>query len=102
MYYTYILLSPQAHKFYFGSSNDLKVRLKMHNDGKVKSTKPFIPWRLVWYGAFQTESEARRFEKYLKGGSGKSFAYKRLVSEALAKDFKLGRTGSPKSCRSVS
>lgn len=63
----------------------------MHNAGKVKSTKPHIPWKLVWYGAFSKEKEARDFELYLKTGSGKSFAYKRLVSEVLKKDFIDGR-----------
>lgn len=65
----------------------------MHNDGKVESTRPHRPWDLVWYGAFQTEKEARNFEKYLKTGSGKAFAYKRLVSVALEKDFSSGRRG---------
>ena len=96
MYYSYILLSSKSHIFYFGSANDLKKRLKLHNTGEVKSTKPHIPWELVWYGAFKTEKEARDFELYLKSGSGKSFAYKRLVSVALAKDFVAGRKGSPK------
>lgn len=63
----------------------------------VKSTKSHIPWKLVWYGAFETERQARDFELYLKGGSGKSFAYKRLVSVVLARDFKDGRKSSPKS-----
>lgn len=68
----------------------------MHNNGEVKSTKSHIPWKLIWYGAFSTEKEARDFELYLKTGSGKSFAYKRLVSVALEKDFAGGRKGSPK------
>ena len=56
-----------------------------------------MPWNVVWYEAFQTEKQARDFELYLKNGSGKSFAYKRLISVALAKDFIDGRKGSPKS-----
>jgi putative endonuclease len=97
MYYCYILLSSKSHIFYFGSAKNLKSRLKMHSSGEVKSTKPHIPWKLVWYGAFGTEKEARDFERYLKTGSGKSFAYKRLISVALKKDFAKGRKGSPKS-----
>ena len=68
----------------------------LHNSGQVKSTKPGIPWKLMWYGAFSTEKEARDFERYLKSGSGKAFAYKRLVPGALAKDFLNGRNGIPK------
>ena len=63
----------------------------MHNSGEVKSTKPHIPWKLMWYCAFEIEKQARDFEQYLKTGSGKSFAYKRLVSVALKKDFANGR-----------
>ena len=91
MHYTYILLSSKSHKFYFGSTNHLRHRVKLHNDGKVKSTKPHKPWELVWYCAFKIEKEARDFERYLKTGSGKSFAYKRLISVALARDFSGGR-----------
>ena len=97
MHYCYILLSSKSHTFYFGSTNNLKLRLNLHNNGKVKSTKAYLPWKLVWYSAFSTEKEARDFEMYLKTGSGKAFAYKRFVSDALAKDFLSGRVSSPKS-----
>ena len=96
MYYTYILFSRSKHKFYFGSAKDLHERLRLHNGGNVQSTKYGVPWILVWYGAFIRETEAREFEQYLKSGSGKSFAYKRLVSVVLVKDFAEGRQGSPK------
>ncbi|MFZ5391336.1 MAG: GIY-YIG nuclease family protein [Patescibacteria group bacterium] len=102
MYYTYILLSSKSHIFYFGSTKNIKERLTLHNTGQVLSTKPHLPWKLVWYCAFETEKQARNFELYLKSGSGKSFAYKRFVSVALAKDFKEGRKSSPKSTRSKS
>jgi len=96
MFYTYILLSSKSHIFYFGSAKNLKLRLSQHNNGEVKSTKAYLPWTLKWYCAFNTEKEARDFERYLKSGSGKSFAYKRLISVALAKDFYCGRKGHPK------
>lgn len=91
MVYVYILLSSKFHLFYFGSTRDLKMRVDLHNAGKVRSTSPYLPWKLVWYAGFQTEKEARNFELYLKTGSGKAFAYKRFVSEALKKDFEAGR-----------
>lgn len=72
MYYCYILLSLKSHIFYFRSAKDLKLRLKQHNDGEVKSTKPHLPGKLVWHGAFTTEKEVRGFEIYLKSGSGKA------------------------------
>uniref|UniRef100_A0A7V2ZM66 GIY-YIG nuclease family protein n=1 Tax=Ignavibacterium album TaxID=591197 RepID=A0A7V2ZM66_9BACT len=41
MFYTYILKSLKTSKFYFGHSENLSERLKLHNKGKVKFTKPF-------------------------------------------------------------
>ena len=95
MYYCYIILSSKSHIFYYGSTNDMRKRFVEHNSGEVISTKPHIPWKLVWYGAFTTEKQARDFELYLKSGSGKSFAYKRLISVALKKDLIDGRRSIP-------
>jgi len=94
MHYCYILLSVKSHIFYYGSTINVKARLEKHNSGKVTSTKPHMPWDLVWYAAFETKKQAEDFERYLKSGSGKAFAYKRLVSEALGKDLKYRRTRS--------
>ena len=91
MFYTYILLSSKFHRFYFGYTKNLKERLRQHNDRTNKATKGGEPWKLTWYAAFSTEKEAKNFELYLKSGSGKSFAYKRLISVALEKDFLAGR-----------
>ncbi|KKR91135.1 MAG: hypothetical protein UU42_C0021G0002 [Candidatus Woesebacteria bacterium GW2011_GWA1_41_13b] len=45
-----------------------------------------MPWKLVWYCAFENKGKAEDFELYLKSGSGKAFVYKRLVDVALTKD----------------
>jgi len=79
MYYTYILKSSNSNKFYFGWTIDLRKRLQDHNQGLNRSAKYSIPWALVFYAAFETENLAKDFELYLKSGSGKSYAYKRLV-----------------------
>ncbi|MBI2559883.1 MAG: GIY-YIG nuclease family protein [Planctomycetes bacterium] len=94
MHYCYILVSSKSHIFYYGSTNNLKERFVLHNSGKVKATNPHLPWKLVWYAGFLTGQEARDFERYLKTGSGKAFAYKRLVSAALKEDFAEGRKGN--------
>lgn len=87
MYYTYILYSSKSKNFYFGYTENLEKRFAEHNDGLSKATVPFRPWRLVFYAAFDTIKKAKDFELYLKTGSGKAFAYKRLLnSEALKKD----------------
>ncbi|HBA27198.1 MAG TPA: hypothetical protein DCY98_07400 [Nitrospinae bacterium] len=91
MYYTYILWSQKSKDFYYGYSEDLKKRFEEHNKGLSQSTAPYRPWKLVFYAAFETQKLAKDFEKYLKTGSGKAFAYKRFLNtEALKKDKLLG------------
>jgi len=98
MYYTYILKSSKSLIFYYGSTSDLKKRVHEHNSGASKSTKPHIPWTLEWYCGFPTKKQAEDFELYLKSGSGKAFAYKRLV--ALTKDgFRSSKTVSEASAK---
>ena len=91
MFYTYILRSSKSHIFYYGHTSNLRRRIKQHNNGVMRATKPHTPWKLVWYCAFETLKQAKDFELYLKTGSGKAFAYKRLVSVALKKDVSTGR-----------
>jgi hypothetical protein len=52
--------------------------LAKHNAGEVEHTAKYPPWRLKTYIAFSDEAQAFAFEKYLKSGSGRAFARKRL------------------------
>ncbi len=75
MYYTYILENiPNPNRHYIGFTDNLKNRLAEHNAGKSKHTEKYRPWKLKVYLAFDEEETAIRFEKYLKSGSGRSFA----------------------------
>ena len=78
MYFVYLLHLANS-KIYTGSTPDLKERLQEHKDGKALSTRSLRPVKLVWYCAFMTRLEARRFETYLKNGSGQAFRNKHLV-----------------------
>lgn len=51
---------------YIGFSTDLKNRFNKHNNGLVKSTKPYIPWKLVYYEAYKDKRDALIREKKLK------------------------------------
>ena len=86
MYYVYILQSSKSNILYYGYTADLRKRFNEHNSGKSRFTKGHIPWKLVWYSAFDHEQKAKDFELYLKSGSGKAFVYKRLVDVAFRKD----------------
>lgn len=78
MYYTYILQSNKDKQFYTGYTNDLRARLKLHNDGNVASTKNRLPVELVYYEACLNHQDATHREKYLKTAWGKRYIKARL------------------------
>jgi putative endonuclease len=78
MKYVYILESHDSEHFYVGITDDVPGRLTKHNAGEVPHTSKYRPWRLKTYVAFSDEKQAFEFEKYLKSGSGRAFAKKRL------------------------
>lgn len=63
---------------YVGMTSDIDKRLAAHNAGQSLHTAKFRPWKLITYLAFTEEEKAIEFEKYLKSGSGRAFAAKRL------------------------
>jgi putative endonuclease len=79
LYFVYSIQSlPNPHKFYIGLTTDINRRLEEHNAGKSVHTNKHTPWILMSYTAFTDKSKAQRFESYLKTGSGRTFAKKRL------------------------
>jgi putative endonuclease len=66
MFYVYVLKSKKDAQLYIGSTNDLKKRLKFHNEGRVFATKTRIPFELVYYEAYKSEHDARNRESNLK------------------------------------
>jgi putative endonuclease len=58
MYYTYILYSEIADRYYIGYTSDLEDRLRHHNSGGTKSTKRGIPWKIICYEEHETKYDA--------------------------------------------
>lgn len=79
MYYIYILQSQKDNSFYTGFTDNLKLRIKQHNQHDSKYSASKAPYELAWYCAFRNKNKALYFEKYLKQGSGFAFARKRFV-----------------------
>jgi putative endonuclease len=71
-YYVYVLRSVKDRRFYIGSTNDLKERVRLHNSGGVISTKPRRPLELIFYEAYANEYDDKRREIYLKTFKGKN------------------------------
>lgn len=78
-YFVYILNSVNyPEKYYTGFTEDVVGRLDKHNNGEVKYTSGFKPWKIKTVVSFADKSKALLFEKYLKTQSGRAFAKKRL------------------------
>ena len=79
MFYNYVLQNKKDKRhIYIGHTNDLKNRLKEHNQGLNKSTKPYRPWELIYYEACINEQDAKRRERYLKTTQGRRLLKRRL------------------------
>ena len=73
MYYVYILESLTNGKHYVGYTGDILERLAKHNHGKVRSTKAYKPYKLLYKEEFKDKTVARKRELFLKSGRGRDF-----------------------------
>jgi putative endonuclease len=81
VWYVYFL-KLRNKDIYVGSTDDLRRRVGSHNRGQVISTRGYLPAVLMSYIAVRDEPHARQLERYFKSGSGKAFAYKRLLKSS--------------------
>jgi len=80
MHYVYILESQAApSRHYVGFTTELKARIASHNAGQNPSTARHRPWNLAGYVALPSEAKALAFERYLKSGSGRTFAKRHFL-----------------------
>lgn len=70
-YFIYILQSLINNDIYIGSTENIESRIKLHNLGKVKSTRGYKPWQLLEQREFNSRSEAILQERFLKTGQQK-------------------------------
>jgi putative endonuclease len=61
-------------RYYTGLTSSVSERLAAHNAGHCAHTADNGAWELDVVIAFADERRAARFERYLKSGSGCSFA----------------------------
>ena len=66
MYYVYLIKSINKNFLYVGSTSDLKCRFAEHNHGTQKATKAYAPYKLIYYEAYTSKSDALLREKALK------------------------------------
>ncbi len=65
MYYLYVLKN-DFDWHYIGITANLSQRLRRHNRGGVRSTKPHRPFQMVYHEVFSSRVLARQREVFLK------------------------------------
>lgn len=78
--WTVYILKCSDGTYYVGCTNDINDRLSRHEKGDIKYTSSRLPIKVVHQSVFFDKYKAYEFEKYLKSGSGRAFAIKRLHS----------------------
>ncbi len=73
MFTVYVLKSLVNGRMYTGYTEDVEGRLDYHNSGKVRSTKAYKPYALVYTEEFADKTEARKREIFLKTGKGREY-----------------------------
>ena len=73
MYTVYVIKSLSKKFIYAGFTDNLTRRLMQHNAGFNKSTKPYLPYKLIYTEQVETSAEARKRELFLKSGKGREF-----------------------------
>jgi len=82
IWYVYVLLSGSSGRTYVGLTRDPRKRLAVHNAGGSPYTSRHRPWTMQVVVALPDEQRARRFERYLKTGSGRAFLARHFLSIA--------------------
>jgi putative endonuclease len=80
MFFAYVLKSVHHDYYYKGHCKDIAQRLIQHNSGMTKSTRPYIPFTVVYLEPFEFEKDAISREKYFKTAAGRRFLKKYLVA----------------------
>lgn len=79
MYYVYVIECQQDLSWYIGYTADLKRRINDHKKGVgCKTTSAKKEWKLIYYEAYISQSDALGREKFLKSGSGRKYIKKQL------------------------
>jgi putative endonuclease len=79
MFFVYVISSKIRKYIYVGLTENAERRVGQHNDGKERTTKPYLPFELLHQEQYETRIEARKREKQLKTGSGKEWIKRSFI-----------------------
>ena len=80
LYKIYILKSKLKEKYYIGHTSDLDKRLHCHNAGKVRSTKIYKPWEIIYTEELKDKKGAYRREMQIKSYK-EGEAFKKMIGK---------------------
>lgn len=83
----YILHSFKTGRFYVGSTNNLSRRLEEHQKGKTKYTRETGPYELVFSQRYESLTEARKIESWLKAQKSSEFLERIIREGRIEKKF---------------
>jgi putative endonuclease len=72
-FYVYILYSQSKDKYYIGFTHDISTRLFKHNAGATPSTRPGIPWEMVYSETLHNKHDAILREREIKARKSRIF-----------------------------
>ncbi len=70
MYFVYVLKSHTRNFHYIGHTKNIQQRVRAHNAGRVRLTKAYHPYTVIYSESYSTKSEAAKREYYLKSVQG--------------------------------
>jgi len=73
MYYVYVLKSKIKNYHYVWMTDNIERRLQQHNQWENKSTKAYLPFKMIYTEKVENSKEAREREKFLKSWVGRKF-----------------------------
>lgn len=71
MYHVYVIKSIHKNYRYTGITGNIQRRIREHNRGYNKTTKPYLPFVLIFTEECPDRKCARTREKQLKSGFGR-------------------------------
>ena len=80
-FYVYILESEQSGRWYIGMSEDPEKRLREeHNAGRVRATKGYRPYKLIYREEYEIRAQALRRERQIKNSGAIRKGIKRQLT----------------------
>ena len=65
-FFVYCLYSDLHDRLYIGQTNNIERRFKQHSDGRVISTRKYLPYRIIYFEEVPDRASAFKREKELK------------------------------------